>query len=81
MVLISFGVSFGGRPRGAASSAASQAFAVLGFPYASGTQSLEILCARVRKPDGKLVDTPAGDVQDQPAQATQIAPMYNDLHI
>lgn len=63
------------------SNAALQAFAVLGFPYASGTQSLEIVYARVRKPDGTVVDTPAGDVQDQPAQATQIAPMYSDLHL
>ena len=63
------------------SSAALQAFAVLGFPYASGTQSLEIVYARVRKPDGTVVDTPAGDVQDQPAQATQIAPTYSDLHL
>lgn len=63
------------------SSAALQAFAVLGFPYASGTQSLEIVYARVRKPDGSVVVTPAGDVQDQPAQATQVAPMYSDLHL
>jgi transglutaminase-like putative cysteine protease/tetratricopeptide (TPR) repeat protein len=63
------------------SSAALQAFAVLRFPYASGTQSLEIAYARVRKPDGTVVDTPAADVQDQPAQATQVAPMYSDLHL
>jgi hypothetical protein len=37
------------------SSAALQAFAVLGFPYASGTQSLEIAYTRVRKPDGTVV--------------------------
>lgn len=63
------------------SSAALQVFAVLGFPYASGTQSLEIVYARVRKPDGTVVNTPAGDVHDQPAQATQIAPTYSDLHL
>ncbi len=63
------------------SNAALQAFAVLGFPYASGMQSLEIVYARVRKPDGTVVNTPAGDMQDQPAQATQIAPMYSDLHL
>ncbi len=63
------------------SNAALQAFAVLGFPYASETQSLEIVFVRVRKPDGTVVNTPAGDVQDQPAQATLIAPMYSDLHL
>lgn len=63
------------------SSAALQAFAVLTFPYASGTQSLEIVYERVRKPDATVVDTPAGDVQDQPAQVTQVAPMYSDLHM
>ena len=63
------------------SSAALQAFAVLGFPYASGTQSLEIAYTRVRKPNGTVVETPVSDVQDQPAQATQVAPMYSDLHL
>lgn len=63
------------------SGAALQAFAVLGFPYASETQSLEIVYARVRKPDGTVVETPASDVQDQPAQATHLAPMYSDLHL
>ncbi len=63
------------------SSGALQAFAVLGFPYASGTQSLEIAYARVRKPDGTIVETPVSDVQDQPAQATQAAPMYSDQHL
>jgi len=63
------------------SSGALQAFAVLRFPYASGTQSLEIDYARVRKPDGTVVETPAADAQDQPAPATQVAPMYSDLHL
>jgi tetratricopeptide (TPR) repeat protein len=63
------------------SSAALQSLAVLPFPYASGTQSLEIVYARVRKPDGTLVETPAGDAQDQSARATQVAPMYSDLHL
>jgi Domain of Unknown Function with PDB structure (DUF3857) len=63
------------------SSAALQAFAVLPFSYASGTQSLEIVYARVRKPDGTVVETPPGDAQDQPARATQVAPMYSDLRM
>jgi hypothetical protein len=60
------------------SSAALQTFAVLAFPYASGTQSLEIVYARVRKPDGTVVETPAGDAQDLPARVTQLAPMYSN---
>jgi tetratricopeptide (TPR) repeat protein len=63
------------------SSAALQTLGVLTFPYASGTQSLEIVYARVRKPDGTVVETPAADAQDQPARATQVAPMYSDLHL
>ena len=63
------------------SSAALQIFAVLRFSYATGTQSLEIAYARVRKPDGTVVETPAADAQDQPAQVTQVAPMYSDLHL
>src|ERR1700722_4083422 len=63
------------------SSAALQTFALLAFPYASGTQSLEIVYARVRKPDGTVVETPGGDAQAQPAQSTQVAPMYSDLHL
>lgn len=63
------------------SGAALQTFGVLTFPYASATQGLEIVYARVRKADGSTVETPATDVQDQPAPATQLAPMYSDLHI
>jgi Domain of Unknown Function with PDB structure (DUF3857) len=63
------------------SNAALQSLAVLSFPYASGNQRLDIVYARVRKPDGTVVETPVTDAQDQPAQVTQIAPMYSDLHL
>lgn len=63
------------------STAALQRLAVLGFAYASATQSLDIIYARVRKPDGIVVETPVGDAQDQPAPVTQLAPMYSDLHV
>jgi len=63
------------------SGAALQTFGVLSFPYASGDQHLEIVYARVRKPDGTVVETPVSDAQDQPAQVTQMAPMYSDLHL
>jgi Domain of Unknown Function with PDB structure (DUF3857) len=60
------------------SGAALQTFGVLSFPYASSTQKVEIVYARVRKPDGTVVETPVSDAQDQPAQVTQLAPMYSD---
>ena len=63
------------------SSAALQGLAVLSFPYASGMQRLDIVYLRVRKPDGGIVETPVTDAQNQPAPATQIAPMYSDLHL
>ena len=63
------------------SSAALQGLAVLSFPYASGTQRLDFVYVRVRKPNGSVVETPVTDAQDQPAQVTQIAPMYSDLHL
>ncbi len=63
------------------SNAALQSLGVVNFPYASANQRLEIVYARVRKPDGTVVETPVADAQDQPAQATQIAPMYSDLHM
>jgi tetratricopeptide (TPR) repeat protein/transglutaminase-like putative cysteine protease len=63
------------------STAALQIFGVLGFPYASSNQRLDIVYTRVRKPDGTVVETPATDSQEQPAQATQVAPMYSDLHL
>jgi tetratricopeptide (TPR) repeat protein len=63
------------------SNAALQNFAVLSFPYDGENQRLEVVYARVRKPDGTVVETPAGDMQDQPARVTQVAPMYSDLHL
>jgi transglutaminase-like putative cysteine protease len=63
------------------SSAALQSLAVISFPYASGSQRLDLVYVRVRKPDGTVVDTPVTDAQEQPAQVTQIAPMYSDLHL
>ena len=63
------------------SGAALQSFAVLNLPYASGTQELSVGYARVRKPDGTVIEKPATDMQDQPAPTTQLAPMYSDLRV
>jgi len=49
------------------------------FPYSSIRETVTIDYARVRKPDGKLVETPAEDAQEVPLPVTQQAPMYSDL--
>ncbi len=62
------------------SDAGVQQFGLLNFPYASGTESFEIVYVRVRKPDGSVQETPQDNVQDMPAQITREAPFYSDLH-
>jgi tetratricopeptide (TPR) repeat protein/transglutaminase-like putative cysteine protease len=54
--------------------------AVLSFSYLSSSQSVEVDYVRVRKPDGSVVATPAGNVLDMPAEVTRAAPMYSDIH-
>jgi tetratricopeptide (TPR) repeat protein len=49
------------------------------IPYSSMRETVTIDYARVRKPDGKLVETPADDAQEVPLPVTQQAPMYSDL--
>jgi tetratricopeptide (TPR) repeat protein/transglutaminase-like putative cysteine protease len=52
---------------------------VLSFPFASGSEHVEIDYVRVRRPDGTVIPTPATDVQEQPAPVTREAPFYSDL--
>ncbi|SEG60756.1 Transglutaminase-like enzyme, putative cysteine protease [Bryocella elongata] len=52
---------------------------VLSFPFASGSEHVEIDYVRVRHADGTVVNTPATDVQEQPAPVTREAPFYSDL--
>lgn len=52
---------------------------LLDFVYASGSEHLTIDYARVRKPDGTVVNTPLDDVQDMPTEVTRQAPFYSDL--
>lgn len=63
------------------SEAAVNTFSVLSIPYASGTQRIELVYLRVRKPDGSVVETPASDAQDQPAPVEGQAPFYSDMHL
>jgi tetratricopeptide (TPR) repeat protein len=52
---------------------------LLNFVYASGNEQVHLDYVRVRKPDGTVIDTPAGDAQDMPTEVTREAPLYSDL--
>ena len=52
---------------------------VLSFPFASGSEHPEIDYVRVKRADGTVINTPATDVQEQPAPVTREAPFYSDL--
>jgi uncharacterized protein DUF3857/tetratricopeptide repeat protein/transglutaminase superfamily protein len=53
-------------------------FGLLTYPFASSFESLDIIYARVRKPDGSVVETPASDVQELDSAVSREAPMYTD---
>lgn len=61
------------------SQGAAQQFGVLAFSYASAYETPTIKLVRVHKPDGSVVDTPATDVIDMPADVSRQAPLYSDL--
>ncbi len=63
------------------SEAAARQFSVVSTFYAKQSQRTEFIYVRVRHPDGSVVATPLGDVQDQAAPVTQQAPFYSDLMI
>jgi transglutaminase-like putative cysteine protease/tetratricopeptide (TPR) repeat protein len=51
---------------------------LLVYPYASSFETLDVVYARARKPDGSVVETPASDVQDLDSAVSREAPMYTD---
>jgi len=57
----------------------AQEFGLLKFPYASASSSLELVSVRVRKPGGRVVETPKENVLEMPADITRQAPFYSDL--
>src|SRR6202789_2313046 len=61
------------------SEASVKQLGVLSIPYSAGSQHLEIVYARIRRPDGTIVETPPSQVIDMPAPVTQEAPFYSDL--
>jgi tetratricopeptide (TPR) repeat protein len=61
--------------------AAVRASGLLEFPYAAKQDTMEVDYVRVEKPDGRVVETPAADIQDLPMQVTREAPFYSDLRV
>ncbi|HLI30109.1 MAG TPA: DUF3857 domain-containing protein [Terriglobia bacterium] len=60
------------------SAAGVQQFGLLVFNYTSANEQLKISYVRVQKPDGTVVETSLGSVQDMASQITRQAPMYSD---
>jgi len=48
------------------------------FGYSSATESLEVNYIRVRKPEGRVIDTPAANAQDFAPEILREAPTYTD---
>lgn len=60
------------------SESAVREFGLLTYSFASSFESLDIIYARVSKPDGSVVETPASDVQELDSAVSREAPMYTD---
>lgn len=61
------------------SEAAVRTLGVISVGYAANSQQVEFLYARVRHPDGTVVETPPADAIDMPEPVTRDAPLYSDL--
>lgn len=61
------------------SQAGIQQFGNISIAYIADSQRAEIVYARIRKPDGTVVNTPLGNIQDNAAPVTIQAPMYTTL--
>jgi len=60
------------------SESAVRELGLLVYPYNSAFESLELVYARVLKPDGTAVETPASEAQDLDSPVSREAPMYTD---
>lgn len=60
------------------SQAGVQEFGQLILGYSSATEKLEVSYVRVRKPDGRVIETPPANAQDLTPEILQQAPMYSD---
>ena len=61
------------------SEAAVRALGVVAIPYAGNSEQVEVLYARVRRPDGTVIDTDTTGSLDMPEPVTREAPFYSDL--
>lgn len=61
------------------SDVALRLFGVVALNFAKASETAEFVYARVRRPDGTVVETPVADAQEQPEPATREAPSYSDL--
>ena len=61
------------------SEAAVRSLGVVAVPYAGNSEQVEFLYARVRHPDGTVVETQPSDALDVPEAVTREAPFYSDL--
>ncbi len=60
------------------SESAVRELGLLIYPYDSSFESLDVVYARVTKPDGAIVNTPPSDVQELDSAVSRQAPMYTD---
>ncbi|ABF42006.1 Tetratricopeptide repeat protein [Candidatus Koribacter versatilis Ellin345] len=60
------------------SDAGVKAWGQLVFGYNSDSDEMQIAYARVRKPDGKVIDTPPDSVRDMTSSVEREAPVYTD---
>lgn len=60
------------------SEAAVKQYGLLSFGYSSANEDISFPYVRVRKPDGTVVPTPAGNIVDTTAEVTREAPMFSD---
>jgi tetratricopeptide (TPR) repeat protein len=61
------------------SDAAVRSLGVVSIAYAADSQHVEFLYARVRHPDGAVVESTPADAIDMPQPVTREAPFYSDL--
>lgn len=61
------------------SEAAVRQLGVIGIPFAGSSERVEIQYARVRRPDGTVIETPVADALEMPEEVTRQAPFYSDL--
>ena len=60
------------------SDATVKKYGVVSVPYASSSEHVELLYARVRHTDGAVAETQTSDAMDMPSPVTRLAPFYSD---